>query len=223
MGFVFLHLKINSVNQKSILQYIQNRINLVKTKQVTNAINYSNGILFHAIPTNFSDKNKNITTDEAKNVFKHLAFSGKDSEVREVVNGKIELNNASYNLLLDNEIIESFILGIVKQTPINFPPKIRYVQVESVITHCSGFIDGILKLSKHHYSNKISFTIMITLLGIKDVVFNATDRDYTTTINFPKESLTFQINIPNNKGKEELQESIEEALHKTLYEYDPIA
>jgi len=201
--------------------YIKSRLDLVSNNDVTDQLNYSNGILFHAVPdevtaTDLSNK------DLIDRINKSLIDWAKNDVIFEKIkDGQIGLSSSNYSLLFTNGIIECFIPRIVKQTPINFPPKIRYIQVENVIDYSMDFINSLIDLTEKELYNK-SCTIYITLNGIKGVVFNDTEKDYTTTKAYPKENLTFQINHPGDKNKEQIKESIEDAMDKTLFQYEPV-
>jgi hypothetical protein len=211
------------LEKKEILNYIEQRIDLVISNKVTDKLNYTNGILFHAIPntdlTTLDWSNKE-QVERISNAFSNCIKD--DISFSKINEGQIGTNASAYTIVFNKGIIETFLSRIVKQTPVNFPPKIRYVQVENVVSQCSNFIDSLISIENSISSQKTTFTVFITLIGIKGVVFNATERDYTTTVTFPNNTLTFQINNPIVMSKEDAKEAIEEAMHKTLYEYEPI-
>ena len=212
------------MEKEEILNYIEQRIDLVRANKVTDKLNYSNGLLFHAIPNADLAPIDWSNTEQVDNVSKAFSKCIKDDiSFSEIADGQIGTNKTAFTIVFNKGILETFLPRIVKQTPINFPPKIRYVQVENVVSQCSSFIDSLIDLENNIYSKKTTFTVFITLIGIKGVVFNATERDYTTTVTFPENTLTFQINNPIVMSKEDAKEAIEEAMHKTLYEFEPVA
>ena len=215
--------KLVEVEKDELNIYLKQRIDSVIKKEVTDKLDYLNGLLFHAVPDNMNK----ITVDwsnenQVNNVKSALTkFSKSDITFNQSTDGQIGLNEKEYSLFLDNSIIETLSTRIVRQTPINFPPKIRYVQVEDVISKFMNYIEFLIDLS-NSYSNIPSFTIYVSLVGIKGVVFNYTEKDYTTTIKYPDDTLTFQISNPIEKDKSEVQKSIEEAIHKTLVQFEPV-
>jgi hypothetical protein len=205
---------------QTVKNYLTNRIELFLDKEVTDQLIYSNGILFHAIPNEEVSMNWNQDMDVTNAI---ECYSLGDIQYLTNDDNRIGISDNSYTELTKEGNIEVFIPRVVKQTPINFPPKIRYVQVEQVIKTFTNFIKALKTLIEDNSDIEESFTVYITLIGIKGVVFNATEREYTTTLKFPDDTLAFQINNPIVKSEEDLRESVEEAIHKTLYEFEPIA
>ncbi|MBL4594157.1 MAG: hypothetical protein JKX68_10125 [Flavobacteriales bacterium] len=64
-----------------------------------------------------------------------------------------------------------------------------------------------------------STTVKAVVMNKNTNEVNASDRDYTTTIPLPNETLTFQI----NEEKLFIKDDVEEAIHKKLAEFEPIA
>lgn len=221
MGFLIFKesLIFNELEQEELKKHLTDRFNLVLKNEVTNKINYSNGILFHAIPDVLYEKSPINWSDENLIKVSLSKLIKSEIEFEEIEKGHIGVSKNDYIILNENGTIEAFLQRIVKQTPINFPPKIRYVQVENIISNFTEFINGLTELMQTCYSGDSPFTVYITLIGVNGVVFNSTDRDYTTTIPFPDETLTFQI----NEDKLFIKDDIEEAIHKKLYEFEPIA
>ncbi len=232
MGFCFykrsqsLIKKVEIVNKEEIKNYLVKRIDLVRKNEVTDKLNYLNGILFHSVPDDLFKsppvdwKNEKQVTLLKKAFSK---FSENELSFDAIPDGQIGLNETVYSIVFDNGIIETFSPRIVRQTPINFPPKIRYIQVEAVVSQFMNYLSSLVDISENCYPVKSSYTIFVTLIGIKGVVFNATEKDYTTTKTFPRTTLTFQINKSTDKDKVTIQKSIEEAIHNTLSEFEPVA
>lgn len=213
------------MNKEELNKYLLERIELTLNNEVTDALSYTNGILFHGVPSSLSESDPiNWASEDEMMVVKNAItkYTANELIFKQINDGLIGTSEKEYTLLFNNGIIETFSTRAVRQTPINFPPKIRYVQVEAIIENAMKFIEYLMDLSRNFYDEKISFDMYISLIGIKGVVFNVTEKDYTTTVKFPDDTLTFQINSLNNREKEDIQESIKDAFDKTLFQFEPV-
>ena len=213
------------MKKEELNKYLLERIELAMNKEVTDALSYTNGILFHGVPSSLSESDHiNWASEDKMLVVKNAItkYTANELIFNQTNDGLIGVSEKEYTLLFNNGIIEAFSTRVVRQTPINFPPKIRYVQVEAVVENTMKFIEYLMELSENVSAGKVSFDMYISLIGIKGVVFNVTEKDYTTTVNFPDDTLMFQINDINGRKKEDILESIKDSFDKTLFQFEPV-
>lgn len=196
-----------------MIEFIKQRIEIVKKKPIVAEMTNPKGVLVHFVPANLGYFNQFDLSDKdnqkkIKMALRH--FTTTESSYNIIDDGLlISTTDHAYQLCFKNGIIEIFSNNLDTQNILN--PSLHHIKIDNVFLVVNRFLKGALELHCKHFKTPEPFHIYITLINVQGSLLYSLSEKLLTFDPIPNPIVAFQP-IENNVYSDQLGKKIRQII-----------